>query len=149
MQGTQTQFATHAHGTKGLAIFSTAGHAPAKPRIFRGHNIKSEDVIWAYPQEPREPNPYDLEWEDFLEAIRTEQPYNEVERSVKSSLVTAMGRLSAHTGATITYEDALAWKHEFAPDVDKLTMESPSPLPAREDGTYPLPQPGIKKDAEY
>ncbi len=147
MQGTQTQFCTHAHGTKGMAIFSTAGHLPAKSRIFKGQSLKSEDVIWSYPQP--EPNPYDVEWEDFLEAIRGNQPYNEVERSVKSSLVTAMGRLSSHTGQTISYEDALNWQSEFAPDVDKLTMDSPAPVLADAEGKYPLPEPGIKKKTEY
>jgi hypothetical protein len=147
MQGTQTQFMTQAHGTKGLAIFSTAGHFPAKSRIFKGQAVKSEDVIWSFPQP--EPNPYELEWEDFLSAIRTGEPYNEVERSVKASLVTAMGRLSAHTGQTISYEDALNWKSEFAPDADKLTMDGPAPVMPDAEGKYPLPQPGIKKTTEY
>jgi hypothetical protein len=40
-------------------------------------------------------------------------------------------------------------EHEFAPDVDKLTMNSPAPLQLGSDGKYPLPQPGIKKTREY
>jgi hypothetical protein len=39
--------------------------------------------------------------------------------------------------------------HEFAPNVDKLTMDSPAPLRAAAEGKYPLPQPGILKDREY
>ena len=35
--------------------------------------------------------------------------------------------------------------HEFAPDVDKLTLDSPAPLLAGSDGRYPVPQPGINK----
>jgi hypothetical protein len=60
-----------------------------------------------------------------------------------------MGRMAAHTGQVITYEDMLKCEHEFAPHVDKLTMTSPAPLQMDSDGKYPLPQPGIKKTREY
>jgi hypothetical protein len=40
-------------------------------------------------------------------------------------------------------------QHEFAPGVDKLTMNSPAPLVAGPDGKYPVPMPGIKRDKEY
>jgi hypothetical protein len=33
-------------------------------------------------------------------------------------------------------------EHEFAPDVDKLTLGGPSPLVADANGKYPVPQPG-------
>jgi hypothetical protein len=37
----------------------------------------------------------------------------------------------------------------MAPDVDKLTMDSPAPLRSNAEGMYPVPQPGILKDREY
>jgi hypothetical protein len=40
-------------------------------------------------------------------------------------------------------------QHEFAPQVDKLTMDSPAPLQAGSDGKYPVPQPGINTEREY
>jgi hypothetical protein len=40
-------------------------------------------------------------------------------------------------------------EEEFAPDVDKLTLESPAPLRLGPDGKYPVPQPGIKTRTEY
>ena len=147
IEGTHGEFATYVHGTNGMAIVSTAGHAPAKSRIFRKQRIKSDEMRWSAPQP--EPNPYQLEWDDFVEAIRTNTPYNEVQRGAEISLVTAMGRMAAHTGQIITYEDALNWQHEFAPDVDKLTMDSPAPVQADADGKYPLPHPGVTKRREY
>jgi len=39
--------------------------------------------------------------------------------------------------------------HEYAPDVDKLTMDSPPPLVAGSDGKYPIPMPGIKREREF
>ena len=60
-----------------------------------------------------------------------------------------MGRMAAHTGQVVTYDDILNSEHEFAPEVDKLMMSSPAPLQVGADGKYPLPQPGIKKQREY
>jgi len=86
---------------------------------------------------------------DLMTAIRNDKPYNEVERGVKASLTSSMGRMAAHTGQEITFEDMLNSEHEFAPGVDKLTMDSPSPLPADTEGKYPIPMPGITKKREY
>jgi predicted dehydrogenase len=147
IEGCHGEFATYAHGTNGMAIVSTAGHLPAKSRIFRRQKIKSEDLRWSAPQP--EPNPYQLEWDDFIEAIRNNVAYNEVKRGAEISLVAAMGRIAAHTGSVVTYKDALDWEHEFAPDVDKLTLDSPAPLRADADGKYPLPAPGVTKKREY
>ena len=147
MDGCEGRHATYAHGSQGMAVFSTAGHMPAKCRIFKGQRPKTDELFWAYPN--KEPNPYQLEWDDYIEAIRTNTPYNEVERAVQASLVTAMGRLAAHTGQKISYDDALNWKSEFAPDVDKLTLDGPAPIGADADGKYPVPEPGVNKQSEY
>ena len=40
-------------------------------------------------------------------------------------------------------------QHEFAPGLDKITLESPAPLLANADGKYPVPMPGITKKREY
>jgi predicted dehydrogenase len=145
--GCHQEFASYAHGTKGLAIISTSGHTPAKCRIYKGHNPSALGLIWKFP--PPEPDPYQLEWDHLIEAIRQDRHYNEVRRGAEASLVTAMGRMAAHTGQVVTREQMLASDHEFAPDVDKLTFDSPAPVRADKDGKYPVPQPGIKKKREY
>ncbi len=147
MPGCHDEFASYAHATKGTAIISTHVHTPGKVRTFKGQDFAQENLIWAFPQP--EPNPYQLEFDDLVEAIRQDKPYNEVERGAIASMVTSMGRMAAHTGQVITYEQMLNCPHEFAPDVDKLTMDSPAPLQADKDGRYPIPQPGILKDREY
>jgi predicted dehydrogenase len=141
--GCHGEFASYAHGTKGSAIISTASHTPGKVRLFKGHNVTRADMTWAFPQP--EPSPYQLEWDDLIEAIRQNKPYNEVKRGAIASLVTSMGRMAAHTGQIITYDDMLNLDHEFAPDVDKFTADSPAPLRAGPDGKYPVPAPGAKK----
>ncbi|MBP1602493.1 MAG: iolG 2, partial [Acidobacteria bacterium] len=73
----------------------------------------------------------------------------EVKRGVEASLVTSMGRMAAHTGREVSFEEMLNCEHEMAPGLDKLTIDSPAPLVADAGGRYPVPQPGIVTDREY
>jgi predicted dehydrogenase len=149
--GCFSDFASYAHGTKGSAWISKDGHSPAHCRTFKGQKMErrdKKDIVWRYPSND-EPNPYQLEWDDLMAAIRQDKPYNEVERGTEASLVTAMGRMAAHTGQLITREQMFKCAHEFAPDVDKLTMASPAPVQADKDGRYSVPQPGRKKTPDY
>ncbi len=155
MTGCKAEFASYAHGTKGSAIISTNSHAPGRVRIFKNQmpdprDFESSNVAWSFSKrnEP-EPSPYDLEWDDLLAAIRNNLPYNEVKRGVEASLVTSMGRMAAHTGQEITYDEILKSEHEFAPDADKLTADSPAPVQLGADGKYPIPEPGVKRNREY
>jgi len=146
--GCKQEFASYVHGSKGCAVISTSGHSPAKCRIYKGQTFAKRDMVWAAPQP--EKNPYQLEWEHLVEAIRGDKDYNEVKRGAEASLVTSMGRMAAHTGQVVTFEDMLNCPHEFAPDVDKLVLNGPSPLVADSStGHYPQPQPGILRDREY
>lgn len=147
MQGCDQEFASYAHGTRGSAVISTSAHTPAKSRIYKGHNFVKDELVWQYP--PQEPNPYQLEWDHLFEAIRQNKPYNEARRGAEASLITAMGRMAAHTGRKITRDQMLNHEHEFAPEVDKLAMDSPAPLQLGPDGKYPVPQPGINIKREY
>jgi predicted dehydrogenase len=144
---THAEHSSTAHGTKGMAVISEKGHIPSLARIYRGHNKVPQDLAWAYPQP--EPKPYQLEWDDLVDAIRQDRPYNEVRRGVEASLVTSMGRMAAHTGRIITYDEMLNCDHEFAPGLDRLTVDSPAPLQPLADGRYPVPQPGIQTRREY
>ena len=150
MTGCHQEFASYAHGTKGSAhISGPRGHTPAECKIFRDQNIQRRggDLAWAYPDS--EPNPYLIEWEDLIDAIRQDKAYNEVARGVQASLVTSMGRMAAHTGRIVTYDEMLNCEHEFAPAVDKLVLDGPAPILADSDGKYPIPQPGVTTHREY
>jgi len=147
MPGCREEFASYAHGTKGSAVISTFMHTPAKCRIFKGQSVTRADMTWAFPQP--EPNPYQLEWDHLVDAIRQDKAYNEVKRGTEASLVVLMGRKAVHTGQTVTFDEMLNGAHEFAPGVDKLTMESPAPVQIAAEGTYPVPQPGRLKEREF
>lgn len=146
MAGCDNEFASYVHGTKGSAVISENGHWPSKARIFKNQKMTRDNVVWAYGEEKY--NPYEAEWDHLFQAIREDQVYNELPRGVEASLVTSMGRMAAHTGQVITYDDILNSTHEFAPDVDKLTFDAPAPLQMK-DGKYPWPEPGIKRDREF
>lgn len=147
MTGCYNNMSSVVHGSKGSAIVSKSGHTPGKVEIFKGQRQDRDESLWAYPQP--EQNPYQLEWNDLVDAILNNKPYNEVPRGVEASLVTSMGRMAAHTGQEITYEQMLNCPHEFAPNVDTMTADGPAPVTSDADGRYPVPQPGVTVDREY
>lgn len=147
MQGCYNDMSSKVHGSKGSAIVSDSGHTPGRVRTFKGQNQNRREVVWAYPQP--EKNPYQLEWDDLVDAIVSDKPYNEVPRGVEASLATSMGRMAAHTGQEITFEQMLNCPHEFAPNVANFTPDGPAPVMPDKDGNYPQPAPGITRETEY
>jgi len=145
--GCHNEFASYAHGSKGMAVISTAAHTPAKPRIYKGHKEDAENLLWSFGRKER--NPYQLEWDHLIEAIRNDKPYNEVDRGVQASVVTSMGRMAAHTGQVVTYDQMLNCDHAMSPGIENLTLESDSPLMPNDEGKYPIPFPGLVTEQEY
>src|SRR5262249_23700204 len=85
--GCKQQFASYAHGTRGSAVISESGHWPSNCCIYKGRRIAAtEPVAWEYGRE--DGNPYQLEWDRLMEAIRKDKPYNEAKRGAEASLVT-------------------------------------------------------------
>jgi predicted dehydrogenase len=142
-------YSSYAHGSKGMAIVSKNGDCGLPSSIHKGQNPQRDNTVWTSKVPEGERDPYTNEWNDLMAAIRNDKPYNEVKRGVEASLVTSMGRMAAHTGQEITYDQMLNSTHELSPDSDKLTMDSPSPVLADADGKYPIPMPGVLKDREY
>ena len=89
IDGCQQEFASYAHGSKGSAVISSNSHSPARCRIYKGQKFTRNDIVWAFPQP--EPNPYQVEWDDLIHAIRKDKLYNEVKRGAEASLVTVDG----------------------------------------------------------
>jgi predicted dehydrogenase len=147
--GCEPRYYSFAHGSKGVAIVSKANDCDPPSSTYKGQNPDRAKQLWISEVPADQRNPYGNEWNDLVDAIRDNKPYNEVKRGVEASVVTSMGRMAAHTGQEITFEDMLNSDHEYAPGADKFTMESPAPLQAGSDGKYPIPMPGIKKKREY
>ncbi|HEV2232324.1 MAG TPA: Gfo/Idh/MocA family oxidoreductase [Terriglobia bacterium] len=149
MKGCQEIYSSHLHGTKGMGIASKHGDCGAPSSLYKSSMPTPADLIWESKVNPDEQDPYQNEWNDLMDAIRDDKPYNEVKRGIEASLVSSMGRMAAHTGREITFDEMLNCEHEMAPDVDKFTMDSPAPLIADANGRYPVPQPGIVTMREY
>jgi predicted dehydrogenase len=148
MTGCQDIYSSYLHGTKGMAIVSKSGDCGMPSSTYKGQTPNRSDMLWESKISRDQQDPYQNEWNDLVDAIRKDKPFNEAKRGAEASLVTSMGRMAAHTGQIVTYDEILNCEHEFAPDVDKLTMDSPAPLQAGPNGKYPVPQPGIIKQ-EY
>ncbi len=149
MTGCDDLYSSYAHGSKGFAIVSKANDCGMPSTTYKGQNPQRSNLIWESKVDRDQQDPYENEWNDLVDAIRNDKPYNEVKRGVEASLVTSMGRMAAHTGQVITFDDMLNSAHEMAPGVDKLTMDSRPPLKSGPDGKYPVPMPGVEKHREY
>ena len=139
---------SYLHGTKGMGIASKSGDCGMPSSLYKNQLPSPADMVWESEVSEDERNPYQNEWNDLMDAICDDKPYNEVARGVEACLVSSMGRMSAHTGREITFEEMLNWDHEKAPGLDKLTMDSPAPLLPDATGRYPVSQPGIVTDRE-
>jgi len=82
------------------------------------------------------PNPYEQEHADLILSIRTGTPLNEAEAVAFSTLTGIMGRESAYSGKTITWDEALQSKQDFT--LERYEFGGPLPL-------APVPMPGTYK----
>jgi predicted dehydrogenase len=124
-------------GTKGSGIM---GEGQSKPRLFKGYNQTSENLIWSYKGEPCDH--YQREHDLLFDAIRNDKPYNETARCAKSSFTAVMGRMACESGKLITWDEALASNIELAPGLDDYTWDSNPPVIPDANGHYPIAMPG-------
>jgi predicted dehydrogenase len=150
MLGATPIYSSYAHGTKGMAIVSKQGDCGRPSSTYRTQNPTSEGLIWKSKDNKDDiDDPFNNEWAALIDAIRNDKPFNEAASGVHASVATSMGRYAAHTGQEVTFDEFLNHEHEYAPGADKFTFDSPAPVQADENGRYPVPEPGIKKNREF
>jgi predicted dehydrogenase len=149
INGTQPIYNSWVHGSKGIAIASKANDCGEPSSTYKGQNATAANRIWESNTPPAERDPYLNEWVALQNAVRNNTPHNEVKRGVEASITSNMGRMAAHTGQEITFEEALNHEHEYAPNADKMTVDGPAPLTPDANGRYPKPEPGQYKNREY
>jgi predicted dehydrogenase len=132
-------YSDYAHGSRGSAVIMTALDQP-RPKIFKGQQMAESDVVWKYAGDDL--NPYRVEWQLLLDAIRQDKPHNEGRRAAEADLVALMGRTAVHTGKMITWEEMTKSNFQYVPNIDQMTFETPAPLQAGPDGIYSCPLPG-------
>ena len=133
-------FGDQIQGTTGSAIL---GEGQPKPRLFKGHNQASQDLLWSY--KGAECDHYQREHNLLFDAIRNDKRYNETERCAKSCLTAIMGRMACESGRRITWEEALASELELAPGLDHWDWNTNPPAMPDAAGKYPVAMPGQTK----
>ena len=110
INGCNDLYSSYAHGTKGIAVVSRHGDCGLPSSTYKGQNPDRASTIWKSKIEKDQQDPYTNEWNDLIDAIRNDKPYNEAKRGVEASLVTSMGRMAAHTGQMIEYRRHPQWQ---------------------------------------
>ena len=118
----------------GTAIVSANGDCGLPSSIHSSRDFSRASILWRSEVPRDQQNPYQNEWDALVEAIHDDMPFNEAKRGAEASMVCNMGRMAAHTGREITWEEMLNCEHEFAPGVADLTLDSDSPLMPDEHG---------------
>jgi predicted dehydrogenase len=133
------EFATFVHGTKCAAQFSGNIHA-GTVQIYKDHRIAPDNIAWKAPR--KEVAPWQEEWNDLIDAVRNDRPYNEGKRAALSNLADMMGRAAIHSGKIITWDQAMASNFQWCPGIDSMNENTPPPIQADAQGRYPVPVPG-------
>ena len=125
------------HGSRGSAIL---GEGQPKPRLYKGWKQTPENLVWQHKGPPCDH--YQNEHDLLFQAIRQDTPWNETERCAKAAMTGILGRMAAESGKTISWDEAIASNLELAPGLDRMTMDSPSPVAPDAQGRYPVAMPG-------
>jgi myo-inositol 2-dehydrogenase / D-chiro-inositol 1-dehydrogenase len=128
------------HGAKGCAVL---GEGVTDPRIFKGHQPTTPNLIWKYNGPVC--HHYQVEHDLLFDAIRKDKPYNEAERSARAAMVGIIGRMAVESGKVVTWDEAMASNLELAPGLDCLTLDSPPPAKPDARGQYAVAKPGFTK----
>jgi predicted dehydrogenase len=139
MHGCWETYADYAHGSKGSAVIM-ANLSQPRPRIYNSQKMTKENIVWEFGRP--DDNPYEVEWQVLLDAIRQDKRHNEARRAGEANLAALMGRMAAHTGQYVTWDDAMNSDFQYVKDIDKMTFDTPAPIQRDADDIYPAPQPG-------
>ncbi len=131
------------HGTKGACV---VGEGVNDPLIFSDYLTTSGrkgNIAWAPTSGAS--NSYQVEHDRFFAAIREGKPWNELDRGIEATFTPILGRWAMETGQYLTAEQVWESTFEYAPNIDTLTIDSPSPFMPDADGNYPIAVPGVTK----
>ncbi len=143
MNNCWSTYSDYAHGSKGSAVLMETLGQP-RSKIYNSQKMIPENVVWEYGK--RDPNPYEVEWQLLLDAIRQNKPHNEARRAGEAEIAALMGRVATHTGQYVTWDQIAKCDFQFVEDIDNLTFDTPAPIHVEVGQTYPAPQPGITKE---
>jgi len=135
MAGTPCFYTDYILGTKGMAIV-LGGFKIMKNCSFGSSN----ETVWAY--KGPTPNPYQVEHQLLIDAIRNDKPYNEGHRAAQAALAGIMGRMAFESGQHIQSAAAHESNIQLFPDIDSITWNTKPPVEPDAAGHYPYAIPG-------
>ncbi|MDR1859975.1 MAG: Gfo/Idh/MocA family oxidoreductase [Bacteroidales bacterium] len=103
-----------------ILVYGTKGYTNCFNKIWD----LSGNIVWEYPY-PKEgdtdkswvvKDPFEMEHVRLVTAIRTNQPVNDAEAHVQSTLMTIMARQSAYTGKDVTWDEITASALKLGPE---------------------------------
>lgn len=121
------------------------GEGVRDPRIYAGFDMISPNrkEIWKPDTGIKHFDSYQREHDVFFESIRKNENKNEIEYGIMATFVAIMGRIAIQTGKRLSADQIWKSKFEYAPNVDKLTIDGDSPVMPDKDGNYFIPIPGV------
>ncbi|MDR0714772.1 MAG: Gfo/Idh/MocA family oxidoreductase [Bacteroidales bacterium] len=107
-----------------IMVYGTKGYTNCYNKIWHPDG----SLMWEYPAPKAEdadqsmavPDPFVQEHIRLITAIRTNQPVNDVEQHVQSTLMAIMGRESAYTGKFITWDQIMASDMKLGPETFQM-----------------------------
>ncbi|MDB6172113.1 MAG: oxidoreductase domain protein [Chthoniobacteraceae bacterium] len=122
-QGCASDVSDHILGTKGV-VRQTSG---------RMNVIEAGTERWKFEGEKNDM--YQTEHDEFFASIRAGKPFNFAEKLAHTTLVAIMGRMSAYTGQTVTWDQMLNSQENLQPqealDFKMKLPIAPAPMPGR------------------
>lgn len=89
------------------------------------------------------PNPYQVEQDVLLGAIRENRPHNDVEHAATATLVGILGRTATYTGQLVSWDQIMNSTARLAPP--RYAFDVTPPVVPGPEGQYPVALPGITK----
>jgi predicted dehydrogenase len=117
LNGTWSPITEHIHGDKG--VFDLNG------KIMKINEFRNRERT----------NPYRKEWEDLINAIWNDRPYNEGWFGTTSSFSGVLGREASYCGQVVNWDELAAKGPDLFPK-EEFTWESRPPVLPDEQGSY-------------
>jgi myo-inositol 2-dehydrogenase / D-chiro-inositol 1-dehydrogenase len=127
--GTHQEVSEHVVGTKGRADLNV------QSRLFRITGPNAWEVRLQKGEDGHQ-----LEHYPLIEAIRNDQPFNELEAAAMSTMTAIMGRMATYSGKLIEWDEAINSKLQLMPE--KVSWDMAPPVVPDADGNYPIAVPG-------
>ena len=131
ISGCYNMYSQHAVGTKGrIEIEGVGGAVLSAPG--------RQPIRWK-----RTADGHQLEMNDLFDALLAGQAYNEADWATESTMTAILGRMAAHSGQIVKWDEAINSRLDLAPK--HLAWDAEPPVLPDASGNYATAMPGVTK----